>query len=1290
MPKRWPSNWKWRPPRSRSHPTTGSTAPVDHRAAANSIGTIADSTSRRAAEDALRASEEKFASAFALSPLAISLTVLPSGQFIDVNEALLRLTGYSREELIGHTPIELGLWADEAVWRQGRNILVREGRLPQHEARFRRKDGGIIVGLAAAERIVVGGQPALLTVIADITERRRVEAALQTGARRAAFRAALGDALRPLSDPAAIQAESARLLGEHLGATRAFYAEVEADGQHLVIGRDYHKEVLSIAGRYRLEDFGATLAQAFRAGRTVVMEDVAAHGGFTSEERAAYAAADIRAHATVCLVKEGRLVGLFGVRQDAPRPWTADEVALLEETAERAWSAIERARAEAALRASEERLALALSGARAGAWQWDLVTQRVIWSPEYYALLGLPHRADEHSYGTYPDILHPADRAHAQAEFAALATRGGPFEFEFRVLRPDGTELWLSSVGRVECDAAGRPSLAIGISQDITARRRAEDRVRLLADASALLAGTLDEAAALSGLTRLLIRDFGDWCLISTLEADGQVHRRAFAHADPEREALLRQLPAAYPYDPAQPYGAASVIASGTPRLSASLTPEQLATRSGLANQPELQGLGVASGMIVPLRARGQTFGAISILRSNPARPFTESDLALAEQIADRAAVTLDSARLYAAERAARAAAERAAQRQATLADASRLFAEAGPGLGPLLDAIARYLVELLGDGCLIGLVTEDGQQIELAAADHRDLAAAAYSRSTFGSTPMQVGLGVIGGTVSSGKAALIPVVDRDALLAGTEPGLRPIIESYTPYSLVCAPCRAGGRTIGVITVARHTPDRPYTPDDLALLSDLADRAALAIERARLYDAEQLARTRGEVARAQLALLADAGIVLAGSLDEEATLSALAALIVPAFADWCTINLIGDDDLRPPIAFHADPERSLALAELLRRYPATLRGDGPVARVIQTGESLLLVAEGDDLIRSNAPDDDYAALMARVGLTSTILVPLLARERLLGALRFARADPARPYDREDLRLAEELARRAALALDNARLFRETSDAVAVRDRFLSIAAHELRTPVTSMRAYAQLVRRHRDRGAVAPSLVDNALTAIERGTTRLNTLIQDLLEVARLQSGQLRIDRAPLDLVALLETVTGEARAQLPADLHLTVECDAPSYTIDGDAGRLEQVLGNLLENARKYSPEGGLIAVTLATDERGATIAVRDEGIGLAPGEAQTIFTPFNRSEEALRRQIQGLGLGLAICRAIVEEHGGTLEATSAGYGHGTLFALRLPAPTRSGTVNLAGTTRDIAGTEVSRDETDPGGGGR
>lgn len=923
------------------------------------IGTITDITARRAADAALRASEEKFAAAFALSPQAITITALPSGHFIEVNEALVRLGGYARDEVIGRTSVELGMWADITVWEQGREAILREGRLSQREMRFRRKDGGIIVGLVAAERIVVGGQPAILTVIADITARREVE-----------------------------------------------------------------------------------------------------------------------------------------------------------------------------------------------------------------------------------------------------------------------------------------------------------ERARLLGEVSELLAGTLDEATALAALARLLVRDEADWCLISTLEGDGRVHRRAFAHADPALEAILRELPGAYPYAPARPSGVASVIASGRSRLSPTLTPAELAGGASAVNVATLEALGVASGMIVPLRARGDTFGAISLLRANPARPYGAADLGLAEQIADRAAATLDSARLYAAERAARAAAERAARQQAALAEASRLFAEAGPALEPLLDATARHLTDLIGDGCTIGLVGDDGERIDVVVSYHRDATIAAISRAAFASAPMRVGVGIIGGVARTGKAALHPVVDEAALIAGAEPALRPLLARYAPRSMIVAPCRSGGRTIGVIAVVRHTPDAPYTPDDLALLGDLADRAALALERARLYDAERAARAR-------LALLADAGILLAGSLDEDQTLATLAKLIVPTFADWCTINLFGsvdladDDGFRPPIARHVDPARQGALDELLRRYPADPRGEGPLAQVVRTGESLLLLAPPDDgLIRANAPDDDYLVLLAQVGLAATIIVPLLAHDRLLGALRFARLDTSPRYDADDLRVAEVLARRAALALDNARLYRETRAAVAARDRFLSIAAHELRTPVTSMRAYAQLARRQRDRGALTAALAESTLAAIERGTARLNTLVDDLLDVARLQAGQLRIERAPLELVGLLDRVVGEARSQLPAELRLTLAVAVPDYQICGDAGRLEQVLGNLLENARKYSPDGGTIAVALRGDERGATIAVRDEGLGLGVGEAQAIFIPFNRTEEALRRQIQGLGLGLAICRAIVEEHGGTLEATSAGYGHGTTFTLWLPAP--------------------------------
>lgn len=1176
-------------------------------------GRAAPWASRRAANEALRASEEKFAAAFALSPQAISITAIPSGVFIDVNEALVRFSGYARDELLGQTPVALGLWADAEEWERGREALLREGRLAQREVRFRRKDGTILVGLAAGERIAIGGRPAILTVVADITARREVEEGLRRSEER--YRVLVESIAQGVCILEMIYGPDGRptdyrflevnpTFERHTGLRDA----VGKTARELVPGLEDHW--VEIYGRVAETGIPHRFEQGSEAmGRWFEVEAVRVGGD------------------------DSRRVALFFT------------------------DATERRRVEEALRASEERLQLALSAARAGAWQWEIATQHMIWSPEHFDLVGLPRGASERQYDRFLDLVHPADRQRVREAFTAVATRVDPIELEFRVVRADGAERWLGCVGRVERDAAGVPVLAVGINQDITERRQAEERIALLGEVSALLAGLLDEEPALQALAHLLVRDLADWCLVSTLEPDGRVHRRAFAHTDPASETLLRQLPADYPYDPAQRHGVAAVISSGQSLFNPVLSTEQLAEGTVPPNLPIVQALPVSSGMIVPLRARGRTFGAISLLRANDTRSFQEADLALVEQIADRAAVALDSARLYTAERRGRAAAEQVARRQAAQAEAARLFAEAGPRLEPLLAATARYLVDLLGDGCVIGLVGGDGERIELAAADHRDPEVAEFSRRSFLANPMHVGVGIIGGAVASGQAALHPVVDQEGLLAASEPGLRPVLERFAPRSLMAAPCRAGGRTIGVIAVARHTPGRPYTDDDLALLSDLANRAALAIERARLYDAERRAREAAEAAQARLALLADAGVALARSLDAEATLASLASLIVPGFADWCTINLIGEDGQILPIARHADPARQPALNELLRRYPADLRDNGPLAQVLITGEPLLLIAEQEPPIRAYAPDEAYVELLTRVGLTSTIIVPLLAQQRLLGALRFARMGDSSPYTADDLRLAEEVARRAALALDNARLYRESRDAIAARDRFLSIAAHELRTPVTSVRAYAQLARRRIERGQLSPELVESALSSIERGTSRLNTLIQDLLDVARLQAGQMRIDRAPLDLAALVETVTAEAQVRLPAELTLTVEGTSRPYRVDGDAGRLEQVLGNLLENARNYSPDGGTIAVALAADERGATVTVRDEGIGFAPGEEQSIFIPFNRSEEALRRQIQGLGLGLAISRAIVEQHGGTLQAASAGQGRGTVFTLWLPA---------------------------------
>ena len=184
------------------------------------------------------------------------------------------------------------------------------------------------------------------------------------------YRSGLVDALRPLAEPAAIQKTAARFLGRWLGVSRAFYAVVEDDGEHVVISADYHQGVESAAGRYRLRDFGAAVADSFRLGHTLAVEDVADDRSLTLGERAAFESIGVRAHATVFLQKGDRVGALFGVRDGVRRAWTETEIALLEETAERTWAAVAHAQAETALRRSEERLRLALDAASMGSFFW--------------------------------------------------------------------------------------------------------------------------------------------------------------------------------------------------------------------------------------------------------------------------------------------------------------------------------------------------------------------------------------------------------------------------------------------------------------------------------------------------------------------------------------------------------------------------------------------------------------------------------------------------------------------------------------------------------------------------------------------------------------------------------------------------------------------------------------------------------------------------------------------------------------------------------------------------------
>ena len=445
---------------------------------------------------------------------------------------------------------------------------------------------------------------------------------------------------------------------------------------------------------------------------------------------------------------------------------------------------------------------------------------------------------------------------------------------------------------------------------------------------------------------------------------------------------------------------------------------------------------------------------------------------------------------------------------------------------------------------------------------------------------------------------------------------------------------RADGSRVPVTLAALglEAPDRL-----LVMVQDLTPRRRV----------EEALRFLSDASRELAEVKAEPGAILTG----------VAHLAASAVATWCLVDLLGEDGtFRRVAAAHREPGYEPLLLEELS-YPSIHGEDSPLFQALARGESRLYADFLPEHGRQLARTPDQQALLERLGARSLMLVPMRARGQVVGLLTFAWSEPGRRYGPEDLEMVEELARRVVVAVENARLYREAQDAVHLRDEFLGIASHELKTPLTPLRLKLQLLQRQANGARLESASMDaervaDSLDVALRQVRKLTDLVDNLLDVSRITAGRLRLELEEMDLCSVAAELLSRF-APSAAQLGCELELHAPVPVFGRwDRLRVEQVVTNLLSNALKYGP-GKPIRVHVEAQGAQARLTVRDEGIGVEPRLRARIFEKFERAVSD--RHYGGLGLGLYITRQIVEALGGNVEVDSEPQ-KGATFTVLLP----------------------------------
>jgi PAS domain S-box-containing protein len=799
-----------------------------------------------------------------------------------------------------------------------------------------------------------------------------------------------------------------------------------------------------------------------------------------------------------------------------------------------------------------------------------------------------------------------------------------------------GREIWTRVSSVPLRGSRGDVIGAVCTLEDIDASKRAQTSLQFLAEASRLLASSLDFDQTLRNVARLAVPKIADWCVVELVEEDKTIRRVALHHPDPAKVARAEAFRRARPVSLADENGTGRVLSTGTTEFTPWIP--DLAAQAGSWHPEDaalIRDLDFRSVIIVPLKARGRTLGAVTLIHAESSRRYEPADVQMAEDLAQRVAVALDNAWLY---------------RERTRSEEElRVIMESVPAAILITkDAEGRTIV---GNSLSYEMMEmSPGQNISKSAPEGE--ASTPYDIYIDGRRARPEEL-----PIQRAAATGVAIFGRELQLRFPDGRTRWIYGNSVPLF------NPEGKVRQVV----------------AAFVDVTERRR----------AEEKLRESQE----RLRFLAEASSVIFSTLGYEERLESMARLAVPRVADGCSIHLL--DENRAPrraAVAHRDPERAREFGLAVDRFP--LASDAPfgIPYVLRTGEAQLLPELTDDQIRRLGPGPEAMALFWSQGVRSLMCVPLRARDKLMGALVLVTTESGRLFGPEDVVFAQEFADRAAISIDNARLYQsvvefnrilelrveertaELREALRELDSFAYSVAHDLRAPLRAMTSFSQILLEDA-KGKLGPDELEFP-ARIAQAAQSMDRMVQDLLAYCHVARQDFPLETVDLD------HVVHELVVQLADELQslgATVEVATPLPRVKAHRVGLSQALTNLIENAAKYVSPGIRPKITLRAERSAERIRVwvEDNGIGIAPEYHDKIFGLFQRLHSS--EKYPGTGIGLAIARKAMEKMGGACGVESAP-GNGSRFWIEMESPEETRRLAQAGSSR--------RSEATPGNG--